>query len=262
MKMKARGNPQADASSPHAVMEVDVSDELYELTCPLEEAKLHCWDVLFGHPLRRILTDSAHYCNDSSYAVMTPANAEYAMFVGVKLAHLRVIQPKSRALMDAFLASYRPDVSDEDFRRHQQLHSFIAAANELDQEIEKLKGQLAELEGRKAGLLDCARRVATEASWDRNTKQKLDPEYIYRGMKYSVDENMKRLQRSRKSDQGNLYLVLELLAGEGHAIRFYHEWALIGEEVGDKLYKALLQEAGFTQEAALAKYRELEAMTC
>lgn len=89
MKMQCKTTPKAVFPSPHAISEVDVSDDVYTLTCSMREAEAHCWKLLSGCRLRIILTDEAHYNKDPDYAVVTPEYEEYAWFVGVERKYLQ-----------------------------------------------------------------------------------------------------------------------------------------------------------------------------
>jgi len=87
MKMRCASVPGAEKNSPHAITEVEVSQDIYRVnpySCTRQEAKAGCFEELLGKDLRIILTEEAHYNRDPEYAVVTPTNVEFVLFYGVK----------------------------------------------------------------------------------------------------------------------------------------------------------------------------------
>lgn len=86
MKMRCTSVPGAEEGSPHAITEVEVSQDIYRInpySCTRQKAKAGCFEELLGKDLRIILTKEAHYNRDPEYAVVTPADAEFVSFYGV-----------------------------------------------------------------------------------------------------------------------------------------------------------------------------------
>ncbi len=87
MKMKCASVPGAEKGSPHAIKEVEVSEDIYRInphSCTRREAKAGCFEELLDKNLRIILTEEAHYNRDPEYAMVTPTDVEFVLFYGVK----------------------------------------------------------------------------------------------------------------------------------------------------------------------------------
>ncbi len=87
MKMRCASVPGAKSGSPHAIIEVEVSEDVYRINsslCTQREAKAGCFEELLDKNLRIILTEEAHYNRNPEYVMVTPINVDFVLFYGIK----------------------------------------------------------------------------------------------------------------------------------------------------------------------------------